>query len=361
MNQSEIESHPCFDQHEVVKVHEGPHLTAIIAVHNTRLGPAAGGCRMYPYASTSEALADVLNLSRSMTYKSAMAGVPLGGGKSVIIGCPRADKTDDLLREMGDFVESFGGTYITAEDVGTSVRDMSVIRERTKFVAGLVEGEENDGDPSPITALGVFEGIAASVKYRHDAGLEGVRVGVQGVGKVGYYLVKLLAEAGAEVAVADISDANLQRVLGMPGVTEVSCGEILSADVDVLAPSAFGGVVNPQTVGQIKAGIIAGTANNQLASPDMGQALMDRGILYAPDYVINAGGIIAVYYQLEGQRDPAVEREHVGRIGGVLRQIFELSDQEGVPTNLVADRMAEAIFGAGGSRDELSSVARKAS
>jgi leucine dehydrogenase len=344
VNQLEIELHPDFDGHESVEFMQNEHLTAIIAVHNTNLGPAAGGCRMFPYACHRDALTDVLRLSKGMTYKSALAGLPLGGGKSVIIGDPARDKTRDLLLAMGDFVDSLGGSYITAEDSGTSVKDIAIIGERTAHVSGVVAGDRFGGDPSPVTALGVFVGIAEAVRYRCKTDLHGIRVAIQGVGNVGYNLAKLLVDAGALVTVADINQENLDRAINTLDVTETPLAEILSAEVDVLAPCALGGAINPDTVRNIRAGIVAGAANNQLSSPQMGSELLDRGILYAPDYVINAGGIIDVYYQRKGERMVSVVEDHVSKIASTLNAIFECSDMERKPTNEVADRLAEAVF-----------------
>jgi leucine dehydrogenase len=344
MKQSEVESHPDFDQHELVTSIQSDSLTALIAVHNTQLGPGAGGCRMFPYASEAEALTDVLRLSRGMTYKSALAGLPFGGGKSVIIGDPRKDKTRELLLAMGDFVESLDGRYMTAEDSGTSVADMAIIGERTRHVSGFVAGEKGGGDPSPTTAYGCFIGIREAVLHRCSTGLSDVHVAIQGVGNVGFHLARLLVAAGAKVSVADVSEANIQRAVEALPVTIVSPDEILSTEADVLAPCALGGALNRDSVQKIRAGIVAGAANNQLSQPEIGGSLIDRGILYAPDYVINAGGIIDVYYQCRDERSEQVVRQHVDRIGTTLKAIFKASDLRRVPTNKVADEMAEAIF-----------------
>lgn len=344
MNQFEIENHPDFDNHEAVVFTESEQLTAIIAVHNSNLGPAAGGCRMFPYASHHEALTDVLRLSRGMTYKSAMAGLPLGGGKSVIIADPHKDKTREILLAMGDFVNSLKGRYITAEDSGTSVEDVKVMAERTEYVSGFDSDDKHGGDPSPMTALGVFIGIREAVNYRCGTDLGGIRVAIQGVGNVGFHLAELLVKAGAMVTVADVNRHNLDRAVTELGVAVVEIDDILSAEVDVLAPCALGGAINKDTVGKIRAGIVAGAANNQLATPDMGGVLLDRGILYAPDYVINAGGIIDVYYQRQGNRADEIVKPHIARIGLSLGSIFRASDVQRRPTNEVADEMAEAIF-----------------
>lgn len=350
MNQFEIESHPDFDLHESVVVTDTAELKAIIAVHNTHLGPATGGCRMYPYASMADALTDVLRLSKGMTYKSALAGIPLGGGKSVIIGDPRKDKTRELLLAMGDFVNSLDGRYVTAEDSGTGVADIAVMGERTPYVSGIAD-DAHGGDPSPLTALGVFLGIQQAVAYRCGGNLDGVKVAIQGVGNVGYHLAGLLTEAGAIVTAADINDDNLQRAVADFNVTPVSLDDVIQAEVDVLAPCALGGAINNDTVYSIRAGIIAGAANNQLSHPDIGGVLLDRGILYAPDYVINAGGIIDVYYQQHpdqggrsSQSDDERIREHISRIASTLNQVFVASDLQRRSTNDIADEMAEAIF-----------------
>ena len=342
MNKREIQHHADFDQHELVEFCGNGRLTAIIAVHNSNLGPAVGGCRMYPYLSQEEALTDVLRLSRGMTYKSALAGLPLGGGKSVIIGNPRTDKTRDLLLAMGEFVDSLNGRYVTAEDSGTSVADMAVMAERTQHVSGLLADDQYGGDPSPYTAYGVLVGIREAVQYRCELDLKGIRVAVQGVGNVGYHLTRMLLEDGAKVFVADVSAANLERAAAL-GAEVMPVADILRAEVDVLAPCAMGAVINEDAVRDIRAGIVAGAANNQLATEAMGHVLLDRGILYAPDYVINAGGIIDVYYQQRGERSEKVVA-HVERIGETLGNIFRESDLSRRSTHEVADRMAEAVF-----------------
>ncbi len=344
MNRFEIESHPDFDNHEVVVQRADGQLKAIIAVHSTTLGPALGGCRMFPYATTNDALTDVLRLSRGMTYKSALAGIPLGGGKAVIMGDPRKDKSIELLHAMGEFINELNGAYVTAEDSGTSVADMAVIGERTPYASGVAAGERFGGDPSPVTAFGVYLSIAEAVKFRCRTDLKDIRVAIQGVGNVGFHLARMLTESGARVMVADINEANLNRAVNELGATAMPFNEILSADADVLAPCAMGGAINSDTVRSIRAGIIAGAANNQLREPDMGRILLDRGMLYAPDYVVNAGGIIDVYYQRQGERSESVVRQHVERIAPTLRSIFVASDRESLPTNVIADKMAESIF-----------------
>ena len=343
MNKAEIENHPDFDGHEIVEYRDTENLKAFIAVHNSNLGPAVGGCRMFPYATTTDALTDVLRLSRGMTYKSALAGLPLGGGKAVIVADPYRDNSRDMLLAMGDFVASLQGRYITAEDSGTGVKDIAVIGERTRHVSGVNPDNKFGGDPSPVTAYGVFVGIREAVNYRCNSDLKDVRVAIQGVGNVGFYLAEMLVNAGASVVAADVNSVNLERVRSL-GVHTVAVDEILAAEVDVLAPCAMGGAINRDTVNEIRAGIVAGAANNQLQTPEMGGALLDRGILYAPDYVINAGGIIDVYYQTQECKTGEASNQHVERIGETLRSIFQQSDVTRAPTNIVADEMAEAVF-----------------
>jgi len=343
MNKTEIQYHADFDQHELVELCRNDQLTAIIAVHNSNLGPAVGGCRMYPYATEQDALKDVLRLSRGMTYKSALAGLPLGGGKSVIIGDPRVDKSRDLLLAMGEFIDSLSGRYVTAEDSGTSVADMAIMAERTKYVSGVLADDQYGGDPSPYTAYGVLVGIREAVRHRCNTDLKGIRIAIQGAGNVGYHLTRMLLEDGAKVSVADVSEANLDRATAL-GAEVIPVKDVLKAEVDVLVPCAMGGVINEDSVPDIRAGIVAGAANNQLATRDMGHALLDRGILYAPDYVINAGGIIDVFYQQRGEHSRDKVVAHVERIGETLGNIFRESDLARIGTHEVADRMAEAVF-----------------
>lgn len=340
-------SHPEFDQHEHVAFYHDKRsgLKAIIAIHNTHLGPALGGCRMWPYGSDTEALNDVLRLSKGMTYKSAISNLKLGGGKSVIIGDPRMDKSADLLYAMGDFVESLGGRYITAEDSGTGVADIATMGERTAYISGVVDDCEHGGDPSPTTAYGVYIGLQESVRYRLGCqSLDGVKVAIQGLGNVGFCLATYLHKAGAELFVTDIVESNVERAVSELGATAVSGAEIYGLDVDVYAPCALGATINASTISQLKAAVIAGAANNQLARVEGGELLRQREILYAPDYVINAGGIIDVYYQRnQGCRDQL--KVHVEGIAGTLKEIFDRSFQSGQATNKIADVIAEERFG----------------
>ena len=339
-----VYQHPDFDQHQLVafKQDRASGLQAIITVHDNSLGPATGGCRMYPYANEAAALADVLRLSRGMTYKSALAGLPLGGGKAVIIGDPARDKTRRLLLAMGDFVDSLNGKYVTAQDSGTDAGDMAIIAERTSHVSALAGNR--GADPSISTAHGVYEGIRAAVKFRFGTDLQGVRVALQGLGNVGYRLARLLHAAGAEVYGADVRQDNVARAVVELGVVARPWREILSAGVEVLAPCALGGSICAESLDRISASVIAGAANNQLATPDMDAALCERGILYAPDYVINAGGIIDVHFRGRGMSGAVLRPRYVAQIGARLSEIFSQSAATGKPTGEIADRMAEAIF-----------------
>ncbi len=311
-------------------------VTAIIAIHDTTLGPALGGCRMWPYGSDGEALADVLRLSEAMTYKHALAGTAQGGGKMVVIADPKTDKSPPLLHAVGRFVDSLGGRYITAEDIGTSTDDMACVRRTTRHVLGDAEG---GGDPSPVTAYGVFRGIEASV--RHKLGrddISGLRVAVQGVGHVGYALCGYLHEAGARLFVTDIDRTAVARAVEAFSAVAVAPDDIYGLDVDVFAPCAFGGVLNDATIPSIGASIVAGSANNQLAEARHGQDLARSGILYAPDYVISAGGIINISFQ--GDYDRVEAMRQTEKIFDTVTEIFRRADAEGLATNAVADKLA---------------------
>ncbi len=340
-----------YDDHEKVVecIDERRGLRAYIAIHNRNLGPALGGCRIWPYASRDEAITDVLRLSRGMTYKSAMAELPLGGGKAVIVANPKTDKSRDMLIAMGEFVESLDGAYITAEDSGTSVEDLETIGTRTKHVAGvnpkqLRDGSEVSGDPSPSTAYGVFVGVVASVKHRFNTNdLAGIKVAIQGVGNVGKRLASFLADAGARVYVADLYPDAVNDLADAVDVISVDLNEIHKLDVDVFAPCALGGFINEQTLGEIKAPVIAGAANNQLANPAMGGLIVQSRKLYAPDYVINAGGIIDIFYERSCYDHERVTH-HIERIGDNLEEIFMLAKETGQPTQLITDKIAESRF-----------------
>ena len=335
-------SSPAFDKHELVSFHtdEKSGLRAIIAVHNTTLGPGVGGCRMFPYASDEDALNDVLRLSRGMTYKSALAGLPLGGGKSVIIGDPHTQKSRVLMEAMGDFVHSQSGRYVAAEDSGTGVDDIRIMGERTAYVSGL-EDNEHGGDPSPSTALGVYLGMRTAAKHRLGVdSLTGLSVAIQGLGHVGFYLARYLVADGVSVYGADVNRANLERAVKELGVKAVDVSEILSMEVDILAPCAMGAVFNDHSIPNVRAGIIAGAANNQLASNDDGLNLEGRGILYCPDFLINAGGIIDVHHQRIGSSDE-VKREHIERIKITLAEVVRRADENHGQTQLIAESLAE--------------------
>ena len=342
-----VRQHPDYDQHQTVAFHEddASGLRAIIAIHNQNRGPALGGCRMFPYATQNDALADALRLSRGMTYKSALAGLPLGGGKAVIIGNPRKDKSRELFLAMGSFIDSMQGRYISAEDSGTSVADLAIMGETTPWVSGIHSDHEFNGDPSPYTALGTFEGIKAAVKHQlRQSDLAGVSIAVQGVGNVGMYLTKLLTQAGACVYVADVNDLNLARAKENYGATIVDAKKIHRLDVDVYAPCAMGGAINHSSIQEIRASIIAGAANNQLSTPDVAETARLLGILYAPDYVINAGGIIDIHHQQTGNRDVNQVRRQVAAIGETLASIFCRAESTKTPTSMIADQIAEERF-----------------
>jgi len=335
-----------YDRHEHVVEHrdERSGLHAIIALHNTSRGPALGGCRMWPYTDRLEAIRDALRLSRGMTYKSALAGLELGGGKAVIIGCPSRDKTPDLLRAMGRFVDKLKGQYITAPDSGSNVADMRIIAEETPWVGGIGAGAEHGGDPSPSTAYGTLVGLKAAVHHRFGSEqLAGLKVAIQGVGNVGFHLAQLLAERGVELVVADVSDRNIDRLLASTDATVVDADRIYDQVVDVFSPCAMGSAINPATIDRISAPIIAGAANNQLATPEEGHRLHKRDTLYVPDYAINAGGIVDIAYRQRGGSDTEI-LAHIQSIAKTLIDIFKRSDIQDRPTFLVADDLAEERF-----------------
>lgn len=339
-----------FDHHEKLLncLDDQTGLRAYIAIHNRNLGPALGGCRMWPYPSNEAAIKDVLRLSRGMTYKSAIAELALGGGKAVIVGDPR-QKKPELFRAMGRFINSLEGAYITAEDAGTSVADLQHMATETPYVTGIatkqcVDGNVVHGDPSPSTAYGVFVGLRAAVQHAFGTrDLSGVRVAVQGVGNVGRRLVNLLVNAGAIVTVSDISDDAVQSLKHNTPVTITDNLSIHTADVDVFSPCALGGAITRDNVAEIKASVIAGAANNQLADPEAGLALHRLGKVYAPDYVINAGGIIDVQYERIGYDHENVIN-HINRLADTLQRIFMLSEAQNTPAHIIADRLAEKRF-----------------
>jgi leucine dehydrogenase len=321
-------------------------LRAIIAVHSTRRGSAAGGCRMWNYDSSDAAFTDALRLSEGMSYKNAMADLPLGGGKAVIWGNSKTDKTPEMFRALGRAIESLNGKYWSAEDVGVSPADMAYAAENTRYVAGLPTGKAASGDPSPITARGVFLGIKATAARAFGSDdLKGRRVAVQGVGHVGGYVCGHLAEAGADLVITDVNRDTLQSVAKATGARIVEPAEIYDADADIFSPNALGAVINPETIGRLKVKVIAGGANNQLSIPEMGEKLLRRGILYAPDYVINGGGIINVAAEISGTYDPAWVEGKVQKLVETLGDVLDQAKRDGRATNRVADDIARRRIG----------------
>ncbi|MGG0788332.1 branched-chain amino acid dehydrogenase [Peribacillus simplex] len=316
-------------------------LKAIIAIHDTTLGPALGGTRMWTYATEEDAIEDALRLSRGMTYKNAAAGLNLGGGKTVIIGDPRKDKNEEMFRAFGRYIQGLNGRYITAEDVGTTVEDMDLIHEETDFVTGISPAFGSSGNPSPVTAYGVYRGMkyAAKEAFGTDS-LEGKVVAVQGVGNVSYNLCRHLHEEGAQLIVTDINKESVARAVESFGATAVNPDEIYGVDCDIYAPCALGAVINDHTINQIKAKVIAGAANNQLKEPVHGDQIHEKGIIYAPDYVINAGGVINVADELLGyNRERALKK--VETVYDTIERVIEIAKRDQIPTYKAADRMAE--------------------
>ncbi|MDR0786815.1 MAG: leucine dehydrogenase [Gemmatimonadota bacterium] len=310
----------------------------IIAIHDTTLGPALGGTRFWNYANETDAIRDALRLSRGMSYKAAIAGLNLGGGKSVIIGDPRTPRREALFRAHGRFIETLAGRYITAEDVGTSVSDMDYVRMETEYVTGLSGAS---GDPSPVTAFGVYRGIKAATQARYGSdSLHGLTVTVQGLGHVGYYVCQYLATEGARLVVTDIDEELIARVVREFGAEPVARTAIYDVEANIYAPCALGATINDDTLTRLKVDIVAGAANNVLAEPRHGVALHERGVLYAPDYVINAGGLINVYGEIQGWTQDQAMRK-AGEIHDTLARLFALSAEEGIPTSEAADRIAE--------------------
>lgn len=336
----QLQSH----EHEQIVVCSEPSvgLKAIIAIHDTRLGPALGGCRMWPYNNEQEAIRDVLRLSRGMSYKAAISGLNLGGGKAVIIGDPRKEKTEALFRAFGRFVDSLGGRYITAEDVGMDVQNMEWVGMETKYVTGLPKSIGGSGDPSPVTAFGVYKGMKACAKkaYGSDS-LEGKRIAIQGAGHVSSHLAHHLSKEGAKLFVCDIYEDKVNALAEEVGAEVVDPDSIYGLDVDIFSPCALGGVINDDTMDHFKCDIIAGAANNVLDVEEKhGQMLLDRNILYAPDYVINAGGLINVASELEGYNE---ERAHnrAAKIYDTILDILSYSEENDTPTYMASNVLAE--------------------
>lgn len=315
-------------------------LKAIIALHNTALGPATGGCRMWNYRNEEEALTDVLRLSKGMTYKNSISNLPLGGGKSIIIG-DASQKTPELLRRFGEFVETLKGHYITAKDVGINSDDLKTIKGKTSHILGIAGEANSSGDPSPVTAWGVYNGmLACAEKAFGQKSLKGLHIALQGLGAVNYYLLKYLQQEGAKVTACDINPEAVARAKKEFGVQEVGAETIYDVACDMFSPGALGAIINPQTIPRLKCKVVAGAANNQLATENDGEELRKRGIYYAPDYAINAGGVINISHEREGYNK---ERSyaHVAKIYDTIKNILEVSERDQSPTNLVANRIAE--------------------
>ncbi|XXM73803.1 branched-chain amino acid dehydrogenase [Lysinibacillus sphaericus] len=316
-------------------------LKAIIAIHDTTLGPALGGTRMWTYESEEAAIEDALRLARGMTYKNAAAGLNLGGGKTVIIGDPRKDKNEEMFRAFGRYIQGLNGRYITAEDVGTTVADMDLIHEETDYVTGISPAFGSSGNPSPVTAYGVYRGMKAAAKEAFGTdSLEGKTIAVQGVGNVAYNMCKHLHEEGANLIVTDIHKESVDRAVNDFGAKAVDPSEIYSVDCDIFAPCALGAIINDETIAQIKAKVIAGAANNQLKETRHGDAIHEMGIVYAPDYVINAGGVINVADELYGYNSERAMKK-VEQVYNNVERVIEIAKRDNVPTYVAADRMAE--------------------
>jgi len=335
-------------------VHESAHhffdaatgLRAIIAIHSTTRGPAAGGCRMWNYDNADEAFIDALRLSEGMSYKNAMADLPLGGGKAVIWGNSRKDKTPDLFRALGRAINSLNGRYWSAEDVGVSVHDMAFAAEETKYVSGLSTGKAASGDPSPVTAKGVFLGLkAAALRAFGTDDLNGRTIAVQGVGHVGAYLCRHLAEAGAKLVITDVNAEALDQIARATGARVVAPADIYDVAADIFSPNALGAIINPDTLSRLRVRVIAGGANNQLATAEMGDRVSEKGIVYAPDYVINGGGIINVASEISGAYDPAWVEAKLQRLIQTLGDVLDQAQRERRGANRVADEIARSRIG----------------
>jgi leucine dehydrogenase len=355
-----LQDHPSFKGHEkvILFTNDKTGLRAIISIHNTNLGPALGGCRFYPYASDEDAITDVLRLSHGMTYKSALAQLPFGGGKSVIIGDPKTLKNPELMQSFGEAIESLKGEYITAEDVGTGEHDMEAVAQKTSYVAGLDTADPHSvgGNPSPITAFGVFSGLKSTLLFKEGhENLGQVSVAVQGLGAVGYTLCEYLVEAGARLFASDLNQHSLRRAKEQFGekIEIIDPSQILFVKADILAPCAMGGILNDDTIPKLQVSMIAGAANNQLRDPEKHDLMLrERNILYAPDFVINAGGVMSVAYEYlshaTAQNKNIITRHQlmhkVESIHATLRRIYDLSQKYQVPTGHAANQLAEMIF-----------------
>mgnify|MGYP000185731170 CR=1 FL=1 len=333
--------HPSYDDHEHVSFHRDPAsgLVSIIAVHDTTLGPALGGSRMWNYATEADALDDVLRLSRGMTYKNALAGLPLGGGKAVILADPKTDKSNDLFHAFGGHVASLDGRYITAEDVGITDADMEIVARRTRHVRGI--RATGLGDPSPYTAWGVFCGMRAAARFRlRRNSLDGLTVAVQGLGHVGARLAALVHADGGRLIVADIDEARVDEVTLRHGAKTAPVAEIHAVEADIFAPCALGAGLNEETIPDIRAGIVCGAANNQLRTQADGEALATLGILYAPDYLVNAGGVISIAPDRPGMNADDM-KDRISRIGATLTAVLRRAEAAAISPAVIADRMAE--------------------
>lgn len=342
---------PDFDDHEGVHLFTDPAsgLSAVIAIHSTKLGPAGGGCRFWHYADSDEAITDALRLSRGMSFKNAMAGLPMGGGKGVVLADANRTKSPEMLRAFGRAIDSLGGRYVTAEDVGMSDTDMVTIATETKHVTGLpVASGRAGGNPGPSTALGVYLGVKAAAKRGLGAeSMNGVHVAVQGIGSVGGGLAALLARDGAKLTIADVDTEKAAALAKTLGADVATSEDILTIEADVVSPNALGAILTAESIAALRTGIVAGGANNQLATRDDGARLHARGILYAPDYVINAGGIINVCLEYLGQGDRSEVEARIHRIPDRLIEVWDESDRSGLPSSDVADMIARRLIGRG--------------
>lgn len=339
-----------FDGHEAVHFFHDidSGLSAIVALHSTHLGPGAGGTRFWHYENRQTAVTDALRLSRGMSFKNAMAGLPLGGGKAVILADRNRTKTPAMLAAFGRMIDSLGGKYVTAEDVGMSAADMVALSHETKYVSGLPVSDASDagGDPGPFTAMGVYLGVKAAVAYKLGrSSMEGVHVAIQGVGSVGGGLARLLAKDGAKLSIADINRDHAATLAAEIGATVVGLDEIMRVEADVFSPNALGAILDNISIAHLNVPIVAGGANNQLATPEDGQRIFDRGILFAPDYVINSGGIISVGLEYLGEGDVTEVNSRVAQIPDRLTEIWERSASSGLPSATVADNLAMALIG----------------
>lgn len=331
-----------FGHEQIVFFHHADSgLRCVIAIHSTLLGPALGGLRMWPYASEADAVRDVLRHSRDMTYKAAIAGLNLGGARAVVIGNPETDKSEALFRSLGRYIDSLGGRYIAAEDVGTTIEDLDLVREETRHVVGVHQVNGGSGDPSRFTALGTLHGIRACLEFKYGhSDLSRVSFAVQGAGQVGYHLVKLLRAANAKVFVSDLNDQRVEEVVDECGAEAVPMAQIYDVDAKVFSPCALGAVINEDTLPRLRCEIVAGGANHQLESEELGTELDRRGILYAPDYAINSGGLMNSAAELQGYSEERALRS-VARIYTIISRIFELASREHIPTWQAARRLAE--------------------